>query len=268
MYTVKQVAELAQVSVRTLHHYDAIGLLRPSQIGANGYRYYDETALLRLQQILFYREIGLELAQIRDILDDPEFDLLAALRSHRALIEERMQRLSHLIGTIDRTISHLAGETIMSGKSLFKGFSEEQQKDYERQARLQYGADTVSTTIRRWNGYTPAQREAIMEESGQIYVDLAAVMTAGKSPLDEDVQAILTRWQDNLRHFYEPTIDIMRGLGYTYGTDPEFMATFQQVHPDLPAFLQAAVTQYVDDLEYAEIARMLEEDEAANHVTG
>jgi DNA-binding transcriptional MerR regulator len=268
MYTVKQVAELAQISVRTLHHYDAISLLRPSHVGANGYRYYDETALLRLQQILFYREIGLELAQIREILDDPGFDLLAALRSHRTLIEERMQRLRHLITTIDRTIRHLAGETTMSGKSLFKGFSEEQQQDYERQARLQYGADTVNASIRRWNGYTQAQREAIMEESGQIYVDLATVMIAGKSPLDESVQAMLNRWQDNLRHFYEPTLDIMRGLGYTYGTDPEFMATFQQFHPDLPAFLQAAIAQYVDDLEYAEIAQMLEDDEAANRLTG
>lgn len=88
MYTVKQVAELAGVSVRTLHHYDQIGLLKPSQIGANGYRYYDDDALLRLQQILFYRELGLELAQINDVLNRPDFDVLTALKSHRiALID-------------------------------------------------------------------------------------------------------------------------------------------------------------------------------------
>ena len=84
MYTVKQLSELAQVSVRTLHYYDEIGLLIPSQVGANGYRYYDDAAVLRLQQILFYREIGMELMQIKDVLDSPGFDLVTALKSHRA----------------------------------------------------------------------------------------------------------------------------------------------------------------------------------------
>ncbi|GEM_PF-3597172 len=88
MYTVKQLSDLAEVSVRTLHYYDEFSLLHPSKIGSNGYRYYDEAALLRLQQILFYREIGLELAQIKDILDQPDFDLTSALTSHRATLAE------------------------------------------------------------------------------------------------------------------------------------------------------------------------------------
>ncbi len=83
MYTVKQLSDLAGISVRTLHYYDEIGLLRPSKVGENGYRYYDDAALLRLQQILLYREMGLELAQIKPILDSPDFDLLDALRTHR-----------------------------------------------------------------------------------------------------------------------------------------------------------------------------------------
>src|SRR5687768_10889673 len=114
MYTVKQVADLTRVSVRTLHYYDEIGLLHPSKVGANGYRYYDDDALLRLQQILIYREIGLELMQIKDILDSPNFDLLEALRSHRAVLEQKIGRLHQLVRTVDTTIMHLAGEIDMS----------------------------------------------------------------------------------------------------------------------------------------------------------
>src|SRR6266481_8421618 len=144
MYTVKQLSDLAAVSVRTLHYYDEIGLLKPSKVGANGYRYYDEDTLLRLQQILFYREIGLELLQIKDILNSPDFDLLAALRSHRAVLQAQISRQQHLITTIDSTIMHLAGEMNMSKKRLFEGFSEEKQKQYEREARLEYGPEIVN----------------------------------------------------------------------------------------------------------------------------
>src|SRR5688572_8100776 len=104
MYTVKQLSDLTEVSVRTLHYYDEIGLLHPTKVGANSYRYYDDEALLRLQQILFYREMGLELMQIKEILNSPTFDLLAALRSHRTVLQEKINRLHDLVGTVDTTI--------------------------------------------------------------------------------------------------------------------------------------------------------------------
>ncbi len=262
MYTVKQLSDLADVSIRTLHYYDEIGLLHPTKVGANSYRYYDDEALLRLQQILFYREIGLELMQIKEILDSPAFDLLAALRSHRTVIHEKMNRLQSLIGTIDNTISHLAGEVAMSKKQLFQGFSEETQQQYQREARLQFGPDRVNESIKRWNSYSKAEQERIFEESGQIYSDLVAAMEAGKPAQSSDVQGIVSRWHDNLRNFYAPTPDILRGLAEGYNTDARFIAFFQTLHPDLPAYLQATINQYVDDLEYAEIARMLADDEA------
>lgn len=261
MYTVKQLSELAGVSVRTLHHYHQIGLLNPSKIGANGYRYYDDAELFRLQQILFYREIGLELMQIKDILDSKDFNLVDALRTHRSVIQDKMKRLHNLIDTIDSTISHLTGETPMSKKKLFQGFDEAKQKEYEREARLQYGPDTVNASIKRWNGYSKAHQESIMAEAGEIYNDLVKAMEAGKEPGDTDVHAILERWHNNLRNFYEPTLDILRGLGMGYNSDPNFIAFFQQLHADLPQYLQDTITQYVDDLEYAEIERMLADDE-------
>lgn len=261
MYTVKQLSELAGISVRTLHYYDEIGLLKPSKVGANGYRYYDDAALLRLQQILFYREIGLELMQIRDILDSPDFDLVTALRSHRNVLEDKINRLQNLISTVDTTIMHLAGEVDMSKKRLFKGFSEEKQKQYEREARLQYGPEKVNESVKRWNSYTKKQQEAIMEEGGEIYLDMVKAMKAGKSAQSKTVHKILNRWHNHLRYFYEPTLEILRGLGQLYNTEPDFIAFFQKIDPDLPPYLQETITQYVDDLQTAEIERLLAEDE-------
>lgn len=264
MYTVKQVSELAQVSVRTLHYYDEIGLLRPSKVGENGYRYYDDAALLRLQQILFYREIGLELMQIKDVLDDPDFDLVAALRSHRTVLQDKITRLQNLIDTVDSTMMHLVGEVDMgkNKKRLFEAFSEKKQKEYERSARLQYGPDIVNDSIKRWNSYTEAQKKAIGEEGNQVYSDLVDALEAGLPPQSAEVQGILQRWHNHIRYFYEPTLEILRGLGEHYNTEPEFIANFKKLHPDLPAYLQAGIAQYVDDLEYAEIERLLAEDEA------
>ncbi len=262
MYTVKQLSDLAAVSVRTLHYYDEIGLLKPSKVGTNGYRYYDNDTLLRLQQILFYREIGLELLQIKDILNSPDFDLLAALRSHRTALQEKINRQQNLITTIDSTIMHLAGEMNMSKKRLFEGFSEEKQKQYEREARLQYGPEIVNESVKLWNSYTKAEKEAIGKEGQQVYDDLVDALEAGRSAQSVEVQAILDRWRSHLGYFYEPTLEILCGLGELYNTNPDFIANFKKLHPDLPAFLQETITQYVDDLENAEIERMLAEDEA------
>src|SRR5579859_2219322 len=172
MYTVKQLSDLAEISVRTLHYYDEIGLLSPAKVGANGYRYYDDAALLRLQQILFYREIGIELMQIKEILDSPDFDLVTALRSHRSVLQAKVERLEKLVRTVDSTILNLVGEVSMSKKRLFEAFSDEKQQEYERSARLQYGPGIVNDSIKRWNSYTQAEKQRVADEGNQVYSDL------------------------------------------------------------------------------------------------
>ena len=121
-YTVKQVAEMSGVSVRTLHFYDEVELLKPAHTGQNGYRFYEEPQLLTLQQILFYRELGFELREIRQLLDRPDFQRLTALLSHREAMEQRLARTRRLLETIDHTIDHLEGRTEMTGEQLFEGF--------------------------------------------------------------------------------------------------------------------------------------------------
>ena len=122
-YTVKQLAALSGVSVRTLHFYDETGLLRPAYHGPNGYRFYEEPQLLMLQQILFYRELGFELKQIKRILGRADFQKVAALQSHRKLLEEKLSRTGQLIETIDKTIQHLKGKEKMKTEEMFAGFS-------------------------------------------------------------------------------------------------------------------------------------------------
>jgi DNA-binding transcriptional MerR regulator len=260
MYTVKQLAELAGVSVRTLHYYDEIELLQPSQVGSNGYRYYDEAAVLRLQQILFYRELEVELIQIKTILDDPEFDLVAALRQHRAALAAKATRLAQLTTTIDRTIQHLTGDRTMSSKQLFEGFSAEQQKEYEREARLQYGADNVNESAKRWQNYSKGEQQAIMDEGNGIYRDIIAAIEAHLPIYDERVQTLMTRWHEHLRYFYEPTLEILRGLGHLYNDDERFLANFRQMHVELAPYMRDAIEHYVDALETAAIERLLAED--------
>jgi MerR family transcriptional regulator, thiopeptide resistance regulator len=247
VYTVKQLSDLAGVSIRTLHYYDEIGLLEPASVGQNGYRYYDETDLLKLQQILFFREMDLGLLQIKDIVDRPEFDLLSALQAHRRALQDKIQRLQCLIDTVDSTLMHLTGDVEMSKKQLFAGFSEEKQKQYEQEAIEQFGEDAVRPSIQRWNSYSAEKKQQIMTESGAIYTDLIGVMDKG--PASADVHAILARWHQHMRYFYEPSLETLRGLGQHYNSHPEFHATFEKMHPDLPQFLEEAIGIYVDKLE-------------------
>jgi len=122
-YTVKRVAAMSGVSVRTLHFYDETGLLKPAYHGANSYRFYEEPQLLTLQQILFYRELGFELKRIKEILSQRKFERVGALESHRQVLEKKATRTRTLIETIDKTIGHLKGTKKMKSEELFKGFS-------------------------------------------------------------------------------------------------------------------------------------------------
>ena len=141
-YTVKQLARISGVSVRTLHFYDEMGLLKPAYTKANGYRVYEEPQLLMLQQILFYRELGFELKRIKKILSQRKFEKVAALKSHRQVMEMNVARTRTLIETIDKTISHLKGTKKMKSEEMFMGFSVGAGKD-----RFDEGFNRYGTTI-------------------------------------------------------------------------------------------------------------------------
>ncbi|MEP7294198.1 MAG: TipAS antibiotic-recognition domain-containing protein [Chloroflexota bacterium] len=143
---------------------------------------------------------------------------------------------------------------------VIKPFSEKKQQRYERLARLQYGPELVNESVRRWASYSPAEQEAIHAEGNANYAAVVKAMEAGRTPHDAEVQALVERWQQHIHYFYTPTPEILRGLGESYKDDPEFRAFFEKFHPELPEYLSAAITVYVDALDDAELARLMDED--------
>ena len=245
-FTVKQLAKVAGVSPRTLHYYDEIGLLKPSRDPANGYRRYDRLAMLRLQQILFLRELGLGLENIQSVFDQPGFDLLSALEQHRQALQARQQRLKELVQTVERTIAHLKGNIPMESKDLFVGFSEAQQKEYEEEIRQKYGDKELKESQRRWGSYSAEKKRQVMEEGRDNYLSLVAVMPLG--PASPQAQEGIARWHQHLRYFYEPTSEILLGLADAYNEEPRFAAFFQRIHPDLADFMRQAIQVYCSNL--------------------
>lgn len=241
-YTVKQFATLAGVTPRTLHYYDEIGLLQPDAVGENGYRYYGDEAVLRLQQILFFRELDFSLEQIKANLNRPDFDLLHALEGHKRALLAQVERKNRLIHTIDQTVLHLQGEIEMSKKDFYSGFDEEQQKQYEVEVRARWGDEALART-KPWNEYTAEEKNAILADLNKIGLGVAANMEKGiASP---EVQQWIDRWYRAInQYFYECSLDVFEALGHGYVEDARFTATYEAIRPGMAAFMDQAMTYY------------------------
>lgn len=244
-YTVKKLADLAGVSPRTLRYYDQVGLLKPSAVRANGYREYDQRAALQLQQILFYRELGLELKEIERIMFEPGFDLIAALRSHRRALQHKARRLNTLLGTIDKTIKHLEGEREMSADDLFDGFMEKQ-KEYENEVIAEFGADDAryKQSIKRWNRYSKEEQKKLVAD-GKVFMSSLAAKLAEQGAAGKEVQAMIAQMHASVNEFWECDLLAFSALCDWYLTKPEFVKTYQGYHPDMPELLNQAIKHYV-----------------------
>jgi DNA-binding transcriptional MerR regulator len=243
-YTVKQLARLAGVTNRTLHYYDEIGLLDPASYGDNGYRYYGEEAVFRLQQILFYRELGFSLDQIKSIIDRPNFDLLQALEGHRRALLERVGRTNLLIDTVDKTILHIRGRIEMSKGDFYKGFDEEKQKQYEQQARERWGDEAMART-KDWNAYTPDQKNDILAEGHETHMGIADNMDKGHD--SPEVQYWVGRFHQMINtYFYECSLEVFAALGRGYTEDPDFTAFYEKIRPGMAAFMEKAMAHYCE----------------------
>ena len=242
-YTVKQLSKLAGVSVRTLHYYDAIELLKPDAIRPNGYREYGDEAVLKLQQILFYRELDLSLEEIKAMVGSPDFDAVAALEAHRVSLQGRARRLERLIQTVDDTLLHMKGLKKMSQKQLFTAFSEEEQAKYAKEAEQMYDPAIVKESNRRFNSLSKTEKQRIFAEGNQVYADMLAAMPKGAA--SPEVQAIVERWRRHMDYFWTPTLEQLNGLADLYSSDPRFKANFDKIDPRLAEFMKAAVGEYV-----------------------
>jgi DNA-binding transcriptional MerR regulator len=246
MFSVKKLSTIAGITPRTLRYYDRIGLLKPSRVGTNGYRYYDERALLKLQQILLYRELELPLERIREIVTRPGFDPLAALEGHKLELARRRARLEHLITTVDDTLLHLKGKKEMSDKQLFAAFSEEEQAEMEKEAMQLYDPEVVRESNRKYKALTQADKQAIAEEGNALYLALVAAIPRG--PDSPAAQAGVERWRSHMDHFWTPSPEQLVALAENYSLDPRFKANFDKIDPRLAEFMGKAVKIYVERL--------------------
>lgn len=171
---VKEVAELASISVRTLHHYDEIGLLTPDEVTAAGYRLYSDANLERLQQILFFKELDFSLKEIKNIITNPSFNPEEALKMHRLILLEKRQRLDQMIATIDRTVLHVRGEIKMTAKEQFEGFNFSQ-NPYEQEARERWGDHAVDQANQKLYSKSTTAQKALSDQMNEIYKHLASL---------------------------------------------------------------------------------------------
>jgi DNA-binding transcriptional MerR regulator len=246
-YTVGELAKMAGVSVRTLHHYDQIGLLKPSARTEAGYRLYGEAELLRLQQVLFFKELDMSLEAVRQVLDDPGFDQVTALEQHRQRLNGRIERLTQLLITIDRTIDRITEEDMsLTDEELYEGFTTEQIERYKREAREMYDPALVAESERRAKKMSRAQWKAVKAEGEAITNAIAAL--ADGDPAGAEVQALMARHHGWIENFYACSAEVYRGLSQLYVEHAEFRASYEKVRPGLAEFLSAAMKVYADEV--------------------
>jgi len=240
--TVSQVARLAGVSVRTLHHYDEIGLLVPSGRSEAGYRLYEQPDLQRLQQVLFFKELGFPLEEITRIVRDPAFDLQAALLMQRQLLTERASRIQALIRAVDAALDSLEKGTAMTKEEMFEVFGDFDPAKYEDEVRERWGnTEAYKESARRTKRYTKKDWEQIKAEGGELMREMAAQLEAGRAPTDPAVMALAERHRAHIdRWFYPCSPEMHRGLGELYVNDPRFTETFEKVRTGLAEFTRDA----------------------------
>ena len=239
-FTVGELSRIAGVSVRTLHHYDAVGLLHPTGRSHAGYRLYTPLDLARLQQILLHRELGFRLDEIGRALDDPAFDRRAALLAQREALAAQIARAGTLLATIDRTLRSLQGEETMTDDEMFQGFDP---LAYEDETRARWGQTSAYAESKaRTSRYTKEDWAAMSAEAESITTDFAAAMARGKSPIDESVTAIAERHRLHIdRWFYPCSKEMHTSLGDLYVGDDRFATHYNRRLPGLAAFLREAI---------------------------
>ena len=244
--TVKQVAAISGVTVRTLHHYDEIGLLAPAHIGANGYRYYGRAELLRLQRILFHRELGVPLGEIAALLDREDEDQVGVLMRHRGKLEAQRERYRILIETIDRTVAAMRGETHMSNAELYRGFSTETQAAYEAWLIERYGdpmEDDIARSRKLRQGMSEAEQGAVIDELKDIETALAEGMKRGVAPDTAPVDRVIGRYRAWVARAWDRPCSpqAYAGLADLYLSHPDFVTRYEAIAPGFAVWLTDAM---------------------------
>lgn len=243
-WSIQDIARLAGTTSRTLRYYGELGLLRPSRIGRNGYRYYDQECLIRLQRILLLRELGLGLPAIADVLNGGQQDTAAALRTHLELLEQERQRIDRQIKSVQTTLRKTeAGEPLMAEEAL-DGFDHTQ---YEQEVTERWGREAWESGNRWWASLSPADREAYQQQHLGIAKDYAAAHLTGKPAGGEEAQRIARRHYEWLSITEVPSKARVIGLAEMYVADPRFAANYDRYGEGTVVYVRDALRIFAEN---------------------
>ncbi|APT50805.1 MerR family transcriptional regulator [Bacillus safensis] len=236
---VKEVAELFGISIRTLHHYDKIGLLTPSEVTDNRYRLYSEENLETLQQILFFRELGFPLKEIQKMMHNPSFNKKEAFMLQRKMLIEKRDNLNKMIGNIDKTLQHLTGETQYTYKERFENMNMKFSQ-YEEEARHRWGNQAVDEVSSKLNHLSKDEQIELSDSWDSILNKLASLRS--HSPKSKEVQIVIKQWYDFLNeNFRYYSLDAFYGLGQLYIQDERFKKNIDRYGDGLASFMSEAM---------------------------
>ncbi|UOQ94917.1 MerR family transcriptional regulator [Halobacillus shinanisalinarum] len=241
---VKEVAELVGISIRTLHHYDNIGLLTPQETTEAGYRLYSNKDLETLQQILFFKELDFPLKKIKEIITNPDFEQKEALQLHRKMLLEKRRRLDNMILTVEKTIQQQKGEIHMTNKDKFEGF-DFSRNPYEQEARERWGDEAVDRSNAKLNNMSQQEKDNMSRQMDTIYKRLATLRH--DAPGSDSAQAAIKEWY----FFMSESInndDLMKfkGIGQLYIDDERFTNNIDNYGEGLAAFMRDAMALFAD----------------------
>lgn len=247
-YTVQKLADLSEISTRTLRYYDELDLLKPARKNSSGYRIYGQSEVDKLQQILFFRELGLGLEQIKNIVNDPDFDGSQALAEHREKLLAKRVQLDLLISNVEKTISAKEGASMMANIEKFQGFKQklvdDNEQRYGNETRNKYGGEVVGQSNAKLLKLSEEDYQKFMSLEQQILSGLVEAMKTG-DPTSEAAQQIVDLHRQWLSYTW-PTYskEAHRGLAEMYVADERFAAYYDKVQPGASQFLRDAIVTY------------------------
>lgn len=248
-YTVQKLSEMAGISKRTLRYYDEIGLLKPARVNSSGYRIYGEREVDKLQQILFYRELGVNLEKIKLILEDTEFNEVEALKEHRIKLIEKKKQIEMLLANVDNTIALKEGEIKMSDKAKFEGFKRElidkNEKNYGKEIREKYGDNTIDESNKNFQGMSVEKYYEFIKLGEEINIKLAEAFKDRnpKSKLAQEVAELHKKWLLYTWSNYSKEAHV--GLAQMYVYDERFKEYYDKEQDGLAEFLRDSILYYV-----------------------
>ena len=247
-YTIQKLAGLAGISTRTLRYYDEIGLLKPARINSSGYRIYGNSEVESLQQIMFYRELGVELENIKEILTSTSFSKNIALREHRQKLLDKKKQLELLIANVEKTIATTEGRTIMSDNEKFEGFKqkiiEDNERKYGKEIRDKYGDESVDCTNRKIKNMTKEQYEAMEELSKKVNEAIGLAFETGNPESEVAQKACEYHKQWLLKYWSEYSKEAHMALVQMYVDDERFTEYYDKIAPGCTMFLRDAMRIY------------------------